>query len=147
MTNKIASHDNKFDKKNVFEKENKKVFCVTVCVFSFRVILSDQLSKRNEQFVTAQWAISTAISKTWHFTKCYLFTFYYVKYYLFCKPKLTASLEKLNLGIFVSFTKNPFFVFWPQNLTMLGGYLQCIFLIKLWRKITKNCRAAYFKYC
>lgn len=64
MTNKMASHDNKFDKKNVFEKENKKVFCVTVCVFSFRVILSDQLSKRNEQFVTAQWAISTAISKT-----------------------------------------------------------------------------------
>ena len=50
--------------KERFGKRKQKVFCVTVCVFSFRVILSDQLSKRNERFVTAQWAISTAISKT-----------------------------------------------------------------------------------
>ena len=90
------------------KRKQKSLLCYGVCV-SFRVILSDQLSKRNEQFVTAQWAISTAISKTWHFTKCYLFTFYYVKILLILQAKTNSQFRKAHFRHFCFVYQKPIF--------------------------------------
>ena len=109
MTNKIASHDNKFDKKNVLEKENKKSF-VLRCVCSLFVLFfltncqneTNNSSLLNGPFQLLSQKLDILLNATYsHFTT--------VKILLILQAKTNSQFRKAHFRHFCFVYQKPIF--------------------------------------